>query len=237
MTTATVYSPSDVAKEVIAQGGSKDQAWVAAALVTGTESNGTLADKNPNSTACGLFQFLTTTWASNGGTQYAPTACQATFQQQVAVYLTASGGNNFYPWKPDFIPNGGPSNYDGIPIYSPQAGSKIANDIANLSAGGTLSFLGNVPTNWADAGNAQQGTPTPNPVVGGAGYVNPPNIPNPFQAFTDVNSFFKALGNGFGLGWGGIFTIILGIVMIGLGLIFLFRRQAREIGTAAIAAA
>ena len=83
------YSPSDVAAEVVNQGGSSAQAWVAAALVDGIESNGTLNDSNPSSTACGLFQFLTTTWISNGGGAYANTACGATLQQQVAVFLKA----------------------------------------------------------------------------------------------------------------------------------------------------
>ena len=157
---STQYSPAEVAGEVVSQGGSTQQAWVAAALVDGVESNGTLNDKNPSSTACGLFQFLTTTWASNGGTQYAPTACEASLSQQVSVFLTASAGNNFYPWSPDL---GG--SYNGKPISAPAPGSPVANQIASLSAGGTLSkLLGNVPTSWADAGGVVPASPTPIPV-------------------------------------------------------------------------
>lgn len=237
MATATKYSPAQVAQEVKSQGGSNQQAWVAAALVDGIESNGTLTDKNPSSTACGLFQFLTTTWESNGGTRYAPTACGASLSQQVAVFLTASAGNNFYPWSPDL---GG--SYNGKPITAPQSGSAVANHISSLAAGGSLfQILGSVPTNWADAGSAPAGNPVPGPVGSVLGLATggtaTAGIPNPLSAITDVDSFFKALGSGFGLGWAGIFTIILGIAMIGVGLIFLFRRQAASIGHAAIRAA
>lgn len=155
------YSPSDVAAEVVNQGGSSAQAWVAAALVDGIESNGTLNDSNPSSTACGLFQFLTTTWISNGGGAYANTACGATLQQQVAVFLKASSGNNFYPWAPDL---GG--SYNGQAISAPVAGSPVANKISSLAGtdNALSKLLGNVPTNWADAGAVSPASPTPIPV-------------------------------------------------------------------------
>lgn len=222
------YTASDVASEVIGQGGSLQQAWVAAALASGIESNGTLNDKNPSSTACGLFQFLTTTWASNGGTQYAPTACQASLSQQVAVFLTASSGNNFYPWSPDL---GG--SYNGKPISAPGAGSPVANKIADLAAGGTLSWLGNVPAKWADSGGVVPASPTPlGPLGAGVNVGGNVNL-NPFSSVTD---FFNWIGSGFGIGWAAAGTIILGIAMIGLGIIFIFRKQAVKIGEAAVAA-
>jgi len=153
----TTVSALQVATEVKNQGGSDEQAWAAAALVSGIESNGSSTAKNPKSTACGLFQFLTTTWASNGGTKYASTACGATWQQQVSVFLTASQGNNFYPWAPDF---GG--SYNGKPIYGPASGSPVANVIPTLTSTnpGLVKLLGNVPTTWI--GN-----------TGGAGAANP----------------------------------------------------------------
>jgi hypothetical protein len=162
------YTPAQIAQEVLNQGGSKAQAWVAAALVDGIESSGDTGAKNPSSTACGLFQFLTTTWASNGGTKYAPTACQASMQNQVTVFLAASAGSNFYPWAPDL---GGSYNGNARQpaATTPQPGSPVANMISKLSSGGTMAFLGNVPTNWADAGAAQPGTPTPNPLSPGSG--------------------------------------------------------------------
>jgi len=58
------------------------------------------------------------------------------------VFLTASQGNNFYPWSPDL---GG--SYNGVAIYGPKSGSKVANKISELSASGQMASagLGNVP--------------------------------------------------------------------------------------------
>jgi hypothetical protein len=165
------YTPVQIAQEVLNQGGSKAQAWVAAALVDGIESSGDTAAKNPSSTACGLFQFLTTTWESNGGTKYAATACLASMQQQVAVFLTASAGNNFYPWAPDL---GGSYNGNGkqAAATAPQPGSPVANKIASLASSTTIgTLLGNVPTNWADAGAATPGVAGSAPSTGSSSSV------------------------------------------------------------------
>jgi hypothetical protein len=164
----TQVTPAAVAAEVRRQGGSLPQAWVAAALTDGIESSGDSTVKNPTSTACGLFQFLTTTWQSNGGGAYAPNACAAPWQAQVTVFLNATQGNNFYPWAPDL---GG--SYNGNTSQAaatvPQPGSNVANHIASLAAGGTMKFLGNVPTAWASAGGATPANPAPGPLgaVGG----------------------------------------------------------------------
>lgn len=180
----TTVPPAAVATEILRQGGSAAQAWVGAALVDGIESSGDPQAKNPSSTACGLFQFLTTTWQSNGGGAFAPTACQATWQQQVTIFLKASAGSNFYPWAPDL---GGSYNGNAHQpaATAPQPGSPVANKIASLASGGTLKFLGNVPTNWADAGAALAGPPTPNPLVnspsGVAGVPNLPGVLDPLQ--------------------------------------------------------
>jgi hypothetical protein len=163
MVANTQYSPAEVAAEVVSQGGTPQQAWVAAALVDGVESNGTLADKNPSSTACGLFQFLDTTWQANGGP--GSSACGASLSDQVAVFIKASSGNNFYPWSPDL---GG--SYNGKPISAPSPGSPVGTHIASLAAGGTLAgLLGNVPTSWADSGAATPANPIPGPLGGVAG--------------------------------------------------------------------
>lgn len=84
----------------------------------------------------------------------------------------------------------------------------------------------------ADAGGVVPASPTPIPLGNGGVNVGA-GVAAPF---TDIESFFSALGNGFGLGWAGIFTIMLGIAMIGVGMIFLFRKQAVKIGSAALAA-
>jgi Transglycosylase-like domain len=229
---ATQVSASDVAQEILAQGGSKAQAWVGAALVSGIESNGQANDKNPTSTACGLFQFLTTTWISNGGGQYAPTACAAGWQQQVAVFLTASAGSNFYPWAPDL---GG--SYNGntsqAAATTPQAGSAVANKIASLAASGLAGILGNVPTNWADAGAATPANPAPGPLGAIAGLATGgTSVPN-VDPLTALGTFVGDLLGGFGIGWKAVLTIIGGILLIGVGLLIAFRHQAGQAASVA----
>ena len=121
-------TPGQVYQQVISQGGSTTQAQVAAALVSGIESNGTLNDQNPTSTASGLFQFLDTTWDNYGGVSHAG---NATFQQQVAKFISESGGpggNNFYAWAPDL---GG--SYNGSGTYS-TIGGQVAQVIQKDSA-------------------------------------------------------------------------------------------------------
>lgn len=223
---------AQVAKEVKNQGGSDQQAWVAAALVSGIESNGDPTDKNPSSTACGLFQFLTTTWASNGGAKYAPTACQATWQQQVSVFLTASQGNNFYPWAPDL---GG--SYNGTPIYGPKSGSAVANKISQLSATGALGFLGNVPQSWiGNVGGAGAVTPTSGlgSLIPGGGSTSTNNC-SPVISGVGVTVLNSCQANeilgGLLMGVGGLLLVVgLGLVFADLGL----RKAAPTIVSAVI---
>lgn len=226
--TATQVSGADVAQEVLAQGGSKAQAWVGAALVSGIESGGQVSDKNPSSTACGLFQFLTTTWLSNGGGQYAPTACAAPWQDQVAVFLKASAGSNFYPWAPDL---GG--SYNGntsqAAATTPQPGSPVANKIATLASTGLAQILGNVPTNWADAGAVVPASPTPLGPLGSGVNVGG-GITDPLAL---LGTLVSDLTGGFGIGWKAVLTIIGGILLIGVGILILFRHQAGEAASVA----
>jgi Transglycosylase-like domain len=169
-TTATASPPTiaqiggspAVAAQVLADGGTAEQAWVAAALVSGIESGPSdpTSIKNPTSTASGLFQFLTSTWIGNGGGQYANTAGDASWQDQVAVFVDATKGNNFGDWGPDL----GYSGYGNS--GPPLEGSKVATHISALSASGKLSFIaaqaGSLPADWifegADAGILPPGT-------------------------------------------------------------------------------
>lgn len=206
---------AQVAQEVKNQGGSDQQALVAAALVSGIESNGQPTDKNPTSTACGLFQFLTTTWISNGGGKYAPNACAATWQQQVSVFLTASQGNNFYPWAPDL---GG--SYNGKPIYAPAPGSKVANKIAQLTSGSgslaTLASSTSANTSAPAAANTggPNGTNSVNTTCDPAVYLinaSPYHFINQCQAKELVGALLVAAG--------GLALIIgLGVVLADVGL-------------------
>ena len=106
------YTPAQVAAEVARQGGSTMQQQVAAALVTGIESDGTLNDQNPTSTASGLFQFLDTTWQGSAPAGSPGHAGNATFQQQVAAFIKNSAGDNFRAWSPDLGGDYGSSNGD-----------------------------------------------------------------------------------------------------------------------------
>lgn len=117
-------SPQQVYSMVIQQGGNATQAMVAGGLVYGNiESGGNPTAKNPKSTASGLFQFLTSTWAGYGGTAFAPTAAQATPTQQVQVFINATKSGYFGDWGPDLGLSYGQQG-------GPQPGSKVANAIA-----------------------------------------------------------------------------------------------------------
>lgn len=223
-------TPTQVAQEVVRQGGSVGQAYVAAALTTGIESNGTTNDKNPSSTACGLFQFLTSTWLGNGGGNYAPTACAATMEQQVAVFLHATA-NGYGDWRPDLVPGLDPNSTSsyGVNVTAPQAGSKVANAIAQLAAGGLTKVIGPVPNSWVGntggAGGVLPASPTPIPGLPNQGV----NVGGSFQSWQDaLTGFFNDLVGGFGIGWKGVLGILLGILFIGFGAVFLFHTQEKE---------
>lgn len=63
------------------------------------ESGGNPTAKNPGSTASGLFQFINGTWRAYGGLEFAPTARQATVQQQYIVANRAYADAGFSPWN------------------------------------------------------------------------------------------------------------------------------------------
>lgn len=182
--------PAAVAAEIIRQGGTVEQAWVGATLVTGIESNGDPTELAGGvGPAQGLFQFEPGTWLGNGGGKNGIPAKvgDATWQQQVTVFINASKGNNFHDWGPDLSANPGNPNDPHNPAYHytgpPQPGSKVYNGISQLSAGGTMAFLGNVPNFGAgvDAGGAVPANPAPGPLGAAAGLVtggtSVPNIP------------------------------------------------------------
>lgn len=63
------------------------------------ESGGNPTAKNVSSTASGLFQFINGTWAAYGGTDYAPTAREATIAEQYIVANRAYAAEGFQPWS------------------------------------------------------------------------------------------------------------------------------------------
>lgn len=146
-------TPDQVYQEVLSQGGTQDQAQVAAALVSGIESNGQLDDKNPTSTASGLFQFLNSTWNNYDGVA---SAGAATFQQQVAKFVQESSGNNFQAWAPDL---GGSYTGGETSITAPAPGSKVANAIAqNAATIGYTPMTSSAGTPITPAGNPATST-------------------------------------------------------------------------------
>ncbi len=62
------------------------------------ESGGNPTAHNANSTASGLFQFLTSSWLAYGGGKYAPTAAQATVDEQYAIANAAYAVSGLTPW-------------------------------------------------------------------------------------------------------------------------------------------
>lgn len=136
----TTIPAGTVAQQVLSDGGDNEQALVAAALVSGIESDGDPTELSGGvGPAAGLFQFEPGTWAGDGGSAYAPVAQDASWQDQVAVFLNATVGDNFHDWGPDLTGQGDPNSASN-PSYSysglPEAGSPVANEIAKLQAGG-----------------------------------------------------------------------------------------------------
>ena len=134
-------TPAQVYHEVLALGGTALQAQVGAALVDGIESNGDptilAGGRGP---AAGLFQFEPGTWRGNGGGAYAPVAQDASWQDQVRVFVNASKGNNFGAWGPDLSANAGDPNSASNPDYgysgAPQPGSAVYDKIQSFGPNG-----------------------------------------------------------------------------------------------------
>lgn len=71
------------------------------ACVAQVESNNNPTAVNPSSGAGGLYQFLPSSWATYGGTQYAPVAQDATTAEQTAVAEQAYAASGSSPWAGD----------------------------------------------------------------------------------------------------------------------------------------
>jgi hypothetical protein len=208
-----------VAAQVVAYGGSATQAEVAAALVSGPESSpgdpiGVLS--GGNGPAAGLFQYQPSTWLSNGGGQYAPTAGQATWQQQVAVFTHQTMGNHFGAWGPDLVANSGNPNDPNNPAYGyvgpPQAGSRVANIIEQQAFG--------------DVSKAATGD------VGSG-----PTADAQTLAGDATSGLAKALGFG-SINWAIVGSVAIGLLLIAVGLLFFFHKGTRDaVRTVTMAAA
>lgn len=65
------------------------------------ESGGDPTAQNAHSTASGLFQFLDTTWISNGGGVYGPRAMDATAAEQWVIAEATEARDGWSPWRGD----------------------------------------------------------------------------------------------------------------------------------------
>lgn len=154
----TTVPAATVAQQVLNDGGDTEQAQVAAALVSGVESDGDPTELSGGvGPAAGLFQFEPGTWQGDGGGAFAPVAQDASWQDQVQVFLNATQGDNFHDWGPDLTGQGDP-NSSSNPSYSysgaPMAGSPVANAIAKLG----LVINGRTVTGATGAGPSTAGT-------------------------------------------------------------------------------
>lgn len=121
-----IILPAQVAAQIRNDGGTMLQQQVGAALVNGIESDGSPTELAGGiGPAAGLFQFEPQTWLGDGGGAYAPIAQDATWQQQVQVFVNATKGNYFGSWGPDL---GAGYGYTGGPIK----GSKVADMIQSF---------------------------------------------------------------------------------------------------------
>jgi len=67
--------------------------------ITSCESGGDPTAQNAHSTASGAFQFINGTWAAYGGLEFAPTAKQATYAEQLIVAERAYAAEGTSPWN------------------------------------------------------------------------------------------------------------------------------------------
>ena len=191
-------TPAQVYQQILADGGTLEQAQVGAALVSGVESDGDPTELSGGvGPAAGLFQYEPGTWAGQGGTAYAPVAQDATWQQQVEVFVHGTQGNNFGAWGPDLVANSGDPNSSSNPAYGytggPQAGSRVGNVIAqNASAWAGAPVSADLTA--ADTTGSASGTGTPATTAGGGQAGAPytpsdvPGIPESAPSFPDFTA-------------------------------------------------
>ena len=191
--------------------------------------------------AAGLFQYEPGTWIGQGGGAYAPVAQDATWQQQVAVFVKGTAGNNFGAWGPDLVANSGDPNSSSNPAYgytgAPQAGSRVANEIANLTGAGAFTGLGTAAdvqavAAWAsanpstaDTSSSGSSSSTSSSSGGGGSWVDSLPIVGPlFAGASDAVAADRAVADVLAhllepTWWERIGMGALGIAVFGIGLV------------------
>lgn len=224
-------TPAQVATQIAKDGGTPLQQYVGAALHSGVESGASAAVNELAGgvgPAAGLFQFEPETWIGNGGGQYADTAGDATWQDQVAVFVNATKGNNFGDWGPDL---GGGYGYSGAPM----PGSRVYNVMRGLPGGAAILAGGNQNyPNTPDAGGVTQSNPVPGPVGDVLGLATGGTIAaDVASAYDNATGFLGFLKNS----WEKILTVIGGVLLIALGVFILMRHQAAQAASSVAPAA
>jgi hypothetical protein len=237
-----IVPPAAIAAQVIQDGGSTTQAWVAAALASGVESNGDPTElAGGTGPAAGLFQYEPGTWISNGGGQYAAVAQDATWQDQVAVFVKQTQGDHFGAWGPDLVANSGnpndPSNSSYGYTGAPQAGSRVANQIAKLASTGALTAarLGNAPQ--PDAGGVVPASPTPIPLGNNGVNVGAGVFSGLTGLETGVDDLLGKIDSGAWWKRVGIFALGIGLVVGGIVLFVSTTDTGQEVKSDAAVAA
>ncbi|WGH20824.1 tape measure protein [Gordonia phage Commandaria] len=168
--------------------------------------------------ASGLFQIAKGTWASNGGTKFAPTAGEATPEQQAEIAAKIFNEQGGSPWGSGLagresdeklragIRKGGPTGTKSDPVnvqLDPDS-KDFPTTADNVKPGDTTGSA--YGTNLQGAAIGQDGSykPDNNVRVGGAdkgGNVDKPMFSNPFE--TDGGKFVQSFAQRTPLGIGG----------------------------------
>lgn len=98
------------------------------------ESGGNPTVKNAHSTASGLFQFINGTWAAYGGLEFAPTARQATVEQQYIVAERAYAREGTTPWNASKSCWAGKTGEATIKASAPAASANLKVEVTKKKA-------------------------------------------------------------------------------------------------------
>jgi hypothetical protein len=133
------------------------------------ESNGRNIENSGPSTASGYFQFTNGTWRRFGGTEFAPRAIQATFEEQLIVANRAFEANGLRDWNASRSCWGGKvranatpaSRVVGIPGTPQQVQPQSDSETYTVKSGDTLSGIAG--SDWREVWKANIGVIGQNP--------------------------------------------------------------------------
>lgn len=186
------------------------------------ESGGNPTATNPQSSASGLYGIINSTWNEYGGSQFAPTAAQATPDQQYQVAQNIFNANGAQPWATaQSAYNSMISGIDPYPANATTSNPFFIPGTSDALVGGNSGVADNPGGGFGNPGNTSPGMMgTPNP---GASTVN--SLLGGEQG--GVSGFFTAVGNWLqGAFFRGI-IVIIGLLLIA-GAIFMMSFGQRK---------